>query len=129
MSFSRKARNFRDETGNRFPDDGDGISFVEAIAEALRDQFGDTPAKIKAVARLTNTNEKTVKNWFYGRNGPNGESLVDLMRHSPIVLQLVLRRAGHADLVKALQVAAAREQLRSAIATLNDLFGPDDDAT
>ena len=129
MSFSKKARNFRAEPGKKFPDDCDQIGFVAAIAGALREEFGDTPAKIKAVARLTETNEKTVKNWFCGRNGPSGESLVGLMRHSPIVLQLILRRAGHPDLVKALQVAAAHEQLRLAIATLSDLFGPNDEIT
>lgn len=129
MSFSKMARNIRAEAGKKFPDGSDQTSFVAAIADALREEFGDTPAKIKAVARLTDTNEKTVKNWFSGRNGPNGESLVELMRHSPIVLQLVLRRAGHPDLVKALQVATAHEQLRSAIATLSDLFGPDEEIT
>jgi len=129
MSFSKKERKFRVEEGNVFPDSGQDTHFVIAVADALKAEFGDTPSKIKVVARLVGSNERTVKNWFRGRNGPSAECLVELMRHSTILLQLVLRRSGHEDLVKALQMAAAREQLRSAISTLNDLFGSDPDGS
>ncbi|MCW6531963.1 hypothetical protein NED98_17075 [Sphingomonas sp. MMSM20] len=125
MSFSKKERKFRAEQGNIFPESGEPVPFVVAIAGALRAEFGNTPSKIKVVARLIGSNERTVKNWFSGRNGPNAECLVELMRHSDVLLQLVLCRSGHEELVKALQMAAAREQLRSAIRTLNDLFGSD----
>jgi hypothetical protein len=127
MSFSKKERKFRAKEGKVFPESGDHAPFVIAVADALKAEFGDTPSKIKSVARLVGSNERTVKNWFHGRNGPSAECLVELMRHSTILLQLVLRRSGHEDLVKALQMAAAREQLRSAISTLNDLFGSDPD--
>ncbi|MES2449730.1 MAG: hypothetical protein V4610_04110 [Pseudomonadota bacterium] len=125
MSFSKKERKFRAKNGNLFPDSDQTVPFATAVAAALKAEFGDTPSKIKIVARLTGSNERTVKNWFNGRNGPNAECLVELMRHSTILLQLVLRRSGHEDLVKALQMTAAREQLRSAISTLNEIFGSD----
>lgn len=125
MSFSKKERKFHAKNGNVFPDSDQTAPFATAVAAALKAEFGDTPSKIKIVARLTGSNERTVKNWFIGRNGPSAECLVELMRHSTILLQLVLRLSGREDLVKAVQMAAARDQLRSAISTLNDLFGSD----
>lgn len=78
------------------------------------------------VARLTGSNEKTVKNWFCARNGPNGESLVELMRHSRTIHTLILSMAGHNDLLEAMQVAVVREQLRTVLSTLGELLGDGD---
>lgn len=128
MSFSKKARKLRAKDGKEIPE-GSATSFAAAIAEALEEEFGDTPSKVKVVARLTGANEKTVKNWFYARNGPNGESLVELMRHSTVILNLILSMAGHDELLEALKIAVARDQLRTALSTLDELLGDSDART
>lgn len=126
MSFSKKVRNFRANDGKDGPEES-AMSFAVAIARALEDEFGDTPSKVKIVARLTGANEKTVKNWFCARNGPNGESLVELMRHSRVILQLILSMAGHEDLLEAMKIAMARDQLRTALSALDELLGEPDE--
>jgi hypothetical protein len=56
--------------------------------------------------------ETGVWNWFAANNGPNGETLVVLKRHSEEVLETVLQLAGRQDLVTARKFAGAREKLR-----------------
>ena len=46
------------------------------------------------VVQLTGANDRTVRNWFEAKNGPSGELLVALCRHSDEVLDTVLRLAG-----------------------------------
>ena len=53
-------------------------------------------AGIEVVVQLTGANERTVRNWFEAKNGPSGELLVALCRHSDEVLATVLRLAGRA---------------------------------
>lgn len=130
MSFSKKDRSFRDGSGKAFPAalDGEdyGGSFADVIAVALNADFGLSPAKIKQVARLTGANERTVRNWVYARNGPSGEALVVLMRHSDSVLRAVLNLSGRAELVRAVGVENAKAQLRIIASTLGQLLGSED---
>jgi hypothetical protein len=62
-----------------------------------------------------------VRNWFAGNNGPNGENLVELVRHSEEVLETVLQLAGRHDLVTARKLAGAREKLREMLEMIDDL--------
>ncbi|RHW18234.1 hypothetical protein D1610_07070 [Sphingomonas gilva] len=94
---------------------------MEAIAEALRIEFGNTPSTIKTVARMTNTNERTVKNWFDAKNGPSGENLVILMHNSQEVLQAVLLLSGHHDLLVTMKVTATKNKLREMLEMLDEL--------
>lgn len=101
MSFSREHRNFRADSGIGFPIDPSAdtlASFAGVIADALRADFGTSPAKVKHIARLTGSNPRTVQNWLYARNGPSGAGLVVLMRHSDAVTSAVLRLADRAEL-------------------------------
>lgn len=85
MSFSENDRNLRAEAGSKFPIDPSAdteAAFAAVIADALRRDFGSTPAHVKHIARLTGANARTVQNWLHSRNGPSGASLVVLMRHS-----------------------------------------------
>lgn len=78
MSFTENDRKVRSEIGKAFPSGGTAeplLPFVEAIARALRADFGSSPSTMKTVARMTGTNERTVKNWFDEKNGPTGENL------------------------------------------------------
>jgi hypothetical protein len=95
MSFTENDRNFRSNIGKSFPDDGsyDRRPIAGAIAEALQNDFGGTPSAVKRLARLTTSNERTVRNWLDAKNGPNGESLIKLMQHSDAVFEAVLQLA------------------------------------
>ena len=55
------------------------LTFFEVIPSTLRAEFGSSTSSVKTVARLTRTNERAVRNWSDGKNGPSGENLVSLM--------------------------------------------------
>lgn len=80
---------------------------------------------MKTVAQLTRSNERAVRNWFDGKNGPSGENLVILMRHSDLVLKAILSLAERQDLVVAIGLASLRRQLVDAVATIDGLPSPD----
>jgi len=124
MSPTQKDRKVRSESGRSFlqrtiPELGP--SFAEAIADALRREFGGTPGAVKKVVRLTRANERAVRNWFEAKNAPSGENLVILMRHSDEVLEAVLRLADRQDLVAARKLSAAREKLQEMLAMIDDI--------
>ena len=124
MSPTQKDRNLRSDSGRSIPltaATGDPPSFPEVIAEALRRQYGGTPAAVKIVVRLTRANERAVKNWFDAKNGPSGENLVSLLRHSDEVLETVLALAGRQDLIVARKLTGAREKLKEMLAMIDDL--------
>jgi hypothetical protein len=70
-------------------------------------------------ARLTHSNERAVRNWFDGKNGPSSDNLVVLMRHSNIVLKAVLEMADRPDLVLAVVILGLREQLVDVVAAID----------
>lgn len=122
MSRSQKDRKLRSKTEKLFLEDAaEGFDFTQAIADALRREYGQSPAAVKTVVRLTRTNPRSVRNWFSANNGPNGENLVELVRHSEEVLETVLQLAGRHDLVTARKLAGAREKLREMLEMIDDL--------
>jgi hypothetical protein len=118
MSFSRNDRKVRAQNGKTFPIDPAAdteATFAAVIADALRRDFGDTPAHVKHIARLTGANTRTVQNWLQAKNGPSGAGLVVLMRHSDEVTTAVLVLAERSNL----QTASVRRhrtgELRAAL--------------
>ena len=69
--------------------------------------------------RWTGANERTVKNWIAGRNGPRGEHLLALIRHSNGALEMVLRLAGREKLIAAKTLLDARDTLAGMLAQLD----------
>lgn len=129
MSFTENDRKVQSESGKGFPANGQAEPlppFVVAIARALRGEFGSSPSTMKSVARMTGTNERTVRNWFEEKNGPTGENLVVLMQNSDQVLHTVLFLAGRNDLLFAAKVAATRTQLRESLSALDKLLSGDE---
>ncbi|MGE4431501.1 MAG: hypothetical protein AB7E05_12245 [Sphingobium sp.] len=118
MSFTKKDRKIQSESGKTFPAITPD-SLVQMIAAALRAEFGATPSAVKTVARLTHSNERAVRNWFDGKNGPSSDNLVVLMRHSNIVLKAVLELADRPDLVLAVGILGLREQLVDVVAAID----------
>ncbi len=105
MSFRKKGRKFRPVSGKTFPRSSgtaaefDGYEFTAIIAGTLRETFGGSHSSVKTVMTYTGAGERTVKNWFEGKNGPNGENLVGLVRHSDEVLEAFLLMAGRGDIL------------------------------
>jgi len=128
MSFSRMGRKVRAKDGKGFPIDpgaDTAATFALVIADALRRDFGTSPAKVKHIARLTGANVRTVQNWIYARNGPNGAGLVVLMRHSDAVMDAVLSLAGRAEIQDQAKLGKAAHHLRVAAASILDCLGPE----
>ena len=109
MSLTKKDRKIQSNSGITFPT----VSFVEAIALALRREYGSTTGAIKTVVGLVGGNERAVKNWFEAKNAPNGESVVALCRHSNEVLTTVLRLAGRRTHVRARLIVDLADKLHA----------------
>jgi hypothetical protein len=117
MSLTKKDRKVRSISGITFPSG----PFAGAIAAALHREYGATHAAVKTVVGLTGANERAVKNWFEAKNGPSGESLVALCRHSNAVLDTFLLMTGREEQVKAKRIVDATTKLRELLALLEDL--------
>jgi hypothetical protein len=75
MSPTKEGRKIRTSSGKNIPSLEAGVAnggFAQVIADALRREFGGTHAAVKTVVKLTNANERAVKNWFDAKNGPSG---------------------------------------------------------
>jgi hypothetical protein len=123
MSFTENDRKLQSKSGKSFPigDQQVGPSFTQTIASALKTEFGGGPSAVKAVARITGANERAVRNWFEGKNGPSGENLIILIQRSDTVLKTVLSLANRRDLVVVASLAGLRRQLIDAVAAIDDL--------
>jgi len=125
MSFQKTDRKVQSKIGKTFHDGGgyDSRPFAEVIAAAVLAQWGETSSARKEVGRITSANERTVRNWFEGRNSPSGENLVCLIRHSDVVLETVLRLSGRQELVQVAAVLELRDRLQSIVIAIDELQG------
>lgn len=98
-------------------------AFPKLIADALHHEWGSTLSSRKIVSRITNANERAVKNWFEARNGPSGENLVELMRHSDAVLDAMLSAAGRQTHLRTLKLDAVERQIRELLALIEQERG------
>ncbi len=123
MSLPKDDRIFRSISGQEFPAHAvsGAANFTEQIAQALRAEFGGTHAAVKTVVQLTGANERAVKNWFEGKNGPSGVFLVALCRHSDRVLEAFLVMAGRTAEVQAKALYDAKLTLRRMLQQLDEL--------
>ncbi len=117
MSLTKRDRINRSVSGTTVPP----RRFADAIATALRREFGGTHAAIKTVVALTGANERAVKNWFDAKNGPSGEFVIALCAHSDEVLETFLHMAGRTEHVKAKRVLQATNKLREVLLALEEL--------
>lgn len=126
MSFTENDRKLRSNRGKVIPSSAgdEGEPFVTVIAAALLAEFGDTPASVKVVARFTRSNERAVRNWFDGKNGPSGGNLMSLMRHSDAVLMAVLNLSHRSELMVATGLPRLRRHLVELLATIDELQAP-----
>lgn len=64
--------------------------YAELIADALRQEHGNTHRAVKTIMRWTGASERSVKNWLSGEFGPSGYFLMRLCVKSPAVRGLVM---------------------------------------
>ncbi len=131
MSFPKKGRNFRTVSGKTFPKKSGRVAvteknvFTAAIAETLRNAFGGSRMAIKTVMAYTGAGERAVRNWFEAKNGPNGENLIELVRHSDEVLEAFLRMSGREEILTAKKLVDDRSTLVEMLKTIDQLQGSD----
>jgi hypothetical protein len=99
-----------------------GKVFPSAIAAGLRKQLGDTHQAVKTVMKWTGANERTVKNWLAGANGPSGEHLIHLFRNSDEVFDAFLCLAGREHAVVAKKLVTTRDALAEAIELIDKVL-------
>lgn len=73
--------------------------YAQLIADALRQEHGDTHRAVKTIMRWTGASERSVKNWLSGEFGPSGYFLVRLCVKSPAVRGLVMELLVEPDMV------------------------------
>ncbi|WP_293678302.1 hypothetical protein [uncultured Phenylobacterium sp.] len=119
MSFTENDRKLQPESGRSFPPSREATPFNESIASALKADFGSARSVVKHVARLTGANDRTVRNWFEGNNGPSGENLVSLMRHSDAVMDVVLLLSRRGRSARGVALLTLRDKLSDAVAAID----------
>ncbi|MDG5749163.1 hypothetical protein P8Q88_13360 [Qipengyuania sp. XHP0207] len=122
MSFTKKDRSLQSKSGKTFPELSPS-ALSEALALALKQEFGALPSSVKTVAKLTSSNERAVRNWFDGKNSPSADNLVILMRHSDQILRTVLELADRRDLMLAVGLAGLRAQLVDVLSAIDEVQG------
>lgn len=120
MSVPKMGRKVRSQAGRSFPATP---RFTAAIAAALHQHYGASHGGIKSVMHVAGVNERTVKNWFQAKNGPNGESLVRLCRHSDHVLEAVLSLAERHQLLRVKKLGDITNAVRKMLALLIEIEG------
>ena len=117
--FPKKGKVFPNTNGMRHS----GLDYAAAVATALRESVGDTHQAIKIVMRWTGADERTIKNWFTGANGPSGAHLVALFRHSDAVLDACLRLAGRERVIANGKFVEVGEKLKELLAIIEHVAG------
>jgi hypothetical protein len=132
MSFPKSGRKLRPESGKHFPISAarlflaEDFDFTAVIAEALREAFGGSAAAAKEVMAFTGAGERTVRNWFEGKNGPSGINLVRLVGHSDEMLEVFLLMANRGDILTAKKLVDARYVLVEMLGLVEKLLPTED---
>lgn len=101
--------------------------YRKAISSALSQELGGGGRAAKDTARWTGVSERTAKNWISETYGPTGENLIELMRHSDIVLDVVLVLAGRDEERLGRRLSLARGEIAEVLTGLDAICRPDDD--
>jgi hypothetical protein len=72
--------------------------------------------------RWTGASERTVKYWFAGERGPNGDHLIALAAHSDVVLAVLLERAGRLHHSGEFRLVEAHAALGRALDAIQELL-------
>ncbi len=100
--------------------------YRQAISTALSQELGGAGQAAKATMRWTGASERTAKNWISGSYGPTAEHLIELMRHSDTVLNVVLGLSGRPEAMTMERIKAARDELTDVLEELDRMCGSQD---
>lgn len=98
----------------------DPLTFAAVISLALKRAKADEQISIKIVANWTGANERTVKNWFNGKFGPNGDHLMILANHCDEVMDAIIQMSGRNSLSIFLRIDSIEKNLVSALKLVRD---------
>jgi hypothetical protein len=123
MSLAKKDRNFRSDSRSYFrnPHRLTSVGFSKAVSGALHREYGRTHAAVKTVVSVTEANQRAVKNWFDAKNAPRGHHLIELLRHSDCVLEMVLEASGRRDILLGKKLVDSRAALVRMVALIDEL--------
>lgn len=105
-----------------FPDGKNLGPYPRAVAYALKCELGSTHQAVKIIRRWTSAGERTVKNWLAGVSGPSGQHLVELLRHSDDMLEVLLILAGRQSTVATQKLVDARNKLVDTVEQIDALM-------
>ncbi len=114
MSLTQKDRKVRSGSETGFTG-GEPPDFTADMSSLLKRAYGGRHSAVKIVAAALGANERAVKNWFDGRNGPSGANLLRLVRHSDAMLVGFLAMAGKQHVVVALELDRVTAALEVAL--------------
>lgn len=109
--------------GRLLPNGENDASYRRAVAYALRSELGSTHRAVKIVMGWTGASERTVKNWMAEVGGPSGQHLIDLIRHSDCVLEMILTMAGRRHVAAAQKLVEVREKLIETVERIDMSLG------
>ena len=95
------------------------VSYASAISLALRSELGGSHRAVKTIMQWTTANERTIKNWLAGTSGPQGQHLIDVIRHSDAALSAVLGLAGRHAAVTVVNLEDLRCHLAASLIELD----------
>lgn len=110
--------------GKVFPSGENGLD-LEAIlrsqiASALSEELGGSNRAAKTVMKWTGVSERTAKNWTAGTHSPSCANLIELMRHSDAVLDVVLCLANRRNALAFLHLDRLISQLDGTVRDLKE---------
>jgi hypothetical protein len=70
----------------------------------------------------TGAGERSVKNWLAGISGPSGQHLIEPIRHSDAVLEILLAASGRQQIVAAMKLVDARSKIAELLAELDAMM-------
>jgi hypothetical protein len=108
--------------GSVFPNGENLGPYPEAIAYALKCELGPTHQAVKIIMKWTGAGERTVKNWLAGDSGPSGPHLVELIRNSDNVLQVLLTMAGRRQTSAVQHLGDLRNYLSQTLESIDQLI-------
>jgi hypothetical protein len=97
-------------------------SYPKAIAYALKRELGPTHQAVKIIMKWTGAGERTAKNWLAGISGPSGEHLVELIRNSDNVLEVLLTMAGRRQISAVQHLGDLRNYLSQTLESIDHLI-------
>lgn len=112
------------KTGKRFPDEGGDLNatYAARVAAILKRELGNTHQAHKTLMRWTGANERTVKNWLAGVNGPSGEHLLQLIRNSDAVFECVLQLSDRKPVLLDRRLSEVRSALSGTVELISEIL-------